>query len=281
MRITLLGTGTSQGVPVISCRCVVCRSADSHDKRLRSSVLIEHRSKNILIDCGPDFRQQMLREEVMHLEAVLFTHDHKDHIAGIDDVRAFNYTSGRAVDFYAEEYVQHSIRREFAYAFDEHKYPGVPEIELHTIDDKPFLLGVPDAEAARPVMTDAPVLVEGADPSAPPAEVIPIRGWHYRLPVLGFRIGGMAYLTDMNRIDPWEIEKISGVDVLIITALRKEKHLSHFNLEEALGVIKKVAPRRAYLTHLSHQMGLHEEISKELPSNVFLGYDGLTLESTD
>ncbi|MDR2936088.1 MAG: MBL fold metallo-hydrolase [Rikenellaceae bacterium] len=233
------------------------------------------------MDCGPDFRQQMLRERVMRLDAVLFTHDHKDHIAGIDDVRAFNYTSGRAVDFYAEEYVQRSIRREFAYAFDEHKYPGVPEIELHTIDEKPFLLGRPNTEVGRSVMTDAPMLIETPDSPVPPTEIIPIRGWHYRLPVLGFRIGYMAYLTDMNRIDPWEIEKISGIDILIITALRNEKHLSHFNLEEALGVIEKAAPGRAYLTHLSHQMGLHEEVSRILPPHVFLGYDGLMLEAAD
>lgn len=250
-KLTFLGTGTSQGVPVISCECDVCKSTDSKDKRLRASVLIEYNGVNILIDCGPDFRQQMLRENVMRLDAILLTHDHKDHIAGIDDVRAFNYTSGKAVDIYAEERVQLSIKREFSYAFGENRYPGVPDISLISIDETPF---------------------EVCD-----VKVIPIRGKHYKLPVLGFAIGNMCYITDINHIEESEIEKIKGIDTLVINALRKEKHMSHLCLNEALDIIKKISPRVAYLTHVSHQMGFFEIEEKLLPDNVHFAYDGLNI----
>lgn len=254
-KLTFLGTGTSQGIPVISCQCYVCTSPDAHDKRLRASVLVEHGGSTVVIDAGPDFRQQMLREGVMAIDGIVLTHEHKDHTGGIDDVRAFNYTSGRSVDIFAEERVQRVIRKDFDYAFGEHRYPGVPEIDLRTIGEEPFRVGG--------------------------MELIPIRGRHFRLPVLGFRIGGLAYLTDFNAIEDSEIEKIRGVEVLIVNALRRESHISHFTLEEALDLHRRVTPGRTYLTHLSHQMGRHAEVVKELPKGVLLAYDGLTITSEE
>ncbi len=248
-KLTFLGTGTSQGVPVISCGCWVCRSEDPRDKRLRASVLVETQGLTLLIDAGPDFRQQMLREDVRKLDAILLTHAHKDHINGLDDVRAFNYTTGEPVDIYAEERVQKTIRKDFDYAFGEKRYPGVPDMNLITIDETPFR-------------------VKGI-------EVVPIRGMHFNLPVLGFRIGQLAYITDMNRIDEREIEKIKGVDTLVINALRKEHHLSHFTLDEALHIRYLVSPRVTYLTHMSHQMGRHAQVDRDLPEGVHMAYDGL------
>lgn len=255
-KVTFLGTGTSQGVPVISCGCWVCTSPDSRDKRLRSSVLIEKDGTVIVIDSGPDFRQQMLRANVKRLDAILLTHAHKDHINGLDDVRAFNYTSGRAVDIYAEPRVQQTIKKDFDYAFAEHKYPGVPEMELHDIAP-----GIPFR--------------------VKDTQILPIRGMHYKLPVVGFRIGGLAYLTDMNRIDETEIDKIRGVDTLIINALRKEHHLSHFTLDEARRISYLVAPRVTYFTHVSHQMGRYEQEEAELTGNCHFAYDGLQIEIED
>ena len=255
-KLTFLGTGTSQGVPMISCHCYVCSSSDERDKRLRASVLVEHKGVALVIDSGPDFRQQMLREHVDRLNAILFTHNHKDHIAGLDDVRAYNYTQDRAMDVYAEPYVIDSLKREFSYAFADEKYPGVPEINLHAIGEQPFTIEE--------------------------VEIIPIRGYHLRLPVLGFRIGNLAYLTDMNRIDPEELEKIKGVEVLVINALRREKHLSHFSLDEAAEVIRQVNPGRAYLTHISHQMGRYAEVEPELEArHIYYAYDGLKIETHD
>lgn len=255
-KLTFLGTGTSQGVPMISCHCRVCSSQDPYDHRLRSSVLVETDDRTLLIDCGPDFRQQMLREHIDKVDAILFTHNHKDHIAGLDDVRAFNYTLQRPMDVYAEEYVLQTIKKEFSYAFSEKKYPGVPEIILHAIDETPFGIGN--------------------------TKIIPIRGHHLMLPVLGFRIGNLCYITDMNRIEEQEVEKFKGVDILVINALRREKHLSHFCLDEALQVIEKAAPKRTYLTHISHQMGRYAEIKDELADrNVYFAYDGLKLETDD
>ena len=251
MRITFLGTGTSQGVPIIGCKCPVCLSKDKKDKRLRSSVLIETNQLKIVIDSGPDFRYQMLRSHTDKIDAILFTHGHKDHTGGLDDVRAFNYILQKPIDIYAEERVLRIIRKDFDYAFAENKYPGVPEIILHTITEQPFEInGCP---------------------------IIPIRGLHYRLPVLGFRIEKFCYITDMNHIDQTEIEKLKGIELLVINALRKEKHLSHFTLDEALSIIHQVKPQTAYLTHISHQMGLHKEISAELPPNVHLAYDQLSI----
>lgn len=252
-QLTFLGTGTSQGVPVISCGCWVCRSQDSRDQRLRTSALVRIGETNLLIDAGPDFRQQMLREQVRKLDAILLTHEHKDHIAGLDDVRAFNYVTSAAVDIYAEERVQRRVMQDFDYAFAENPYPGVPEINLHTI------------------LPDVPFQVDRCT-------ILPIRGMHYKLPVLGFRIGQLAYLTDMNRIDQQEIDKIKGVDTLVINALRKEHHLSHFTLDEALHMRHLVSPRVTYLTHISHQMGRHATEEKALPEDVHFAYDGLNIE---
>lgn len=252
MKVTFLGTGTSQGVPVIACPCAVCKSKNEKDKRLRTSVLVSTGNKNIVIDTGPDFRQQMLRAEVNQLDAILYTHEHKDHIAGLDDVRAFNFVHQRAVDVFLEERVIPAIRREFSYIFAEKKYPGIPQINLRTIDNYPF-------EAAG-------------------IKVIPIRAFHYRLPVMGFRIGDFTYITDANYIPEEEKEKIIGSRHIVMNALRKQKHISHFTLAEAVRLINEFSPQRGYITHISHQMGFHEEVQKELPSNILLAYDGLTID---
>lgn len=250
MEVTFLGTGTSQGVPVIACKCRVCQSKDSRDVRLRSSVLIRTNGQTFVIDSGPDFRQQMLRARVRELSAIIFTHEHKDHVAGLDDVRAFNFIQQRPMDIYCEQRVLESLQREFAYVFAKNKYPGVPKINIHLIENKPFeIVGV---------------------------KIIPIRGLHYRLPVLGYRIGNFSYVTDLNHINDDEIKKMKGTEVLCITALRKEKHLSHFSLDEALAIIRQIQPRIAYLTHLSHQFGKYIEEQPQLPDGVFMAYDGLT-----
>jgi phosphoribosyl 1,2-cyclic phosphate phosphodiesterase len=251
LKVTFLGTGTSQGVPVIACNCKVCTSDNEKDKRLRSSIMFEIDDKVIVVDSGPDFRQQMLREKVKNLTAIVFTHEHKDHVAGLDDVRAFNFILKKPIDIYCEKRVQHSLKREFAYVFAEDKYPGIPQINMHTIDENKFL-------------------VNGV-------EIQPIRGIHYKLPVLGFRIGNCAYLTDMSELPAEEYEKLKGLDALIITALRKEEHLSHFNLKKALAVAARVEARNTFLTHLSHQFGLYDEESAKLPPTVYLAYDGLKL----
>ena len=252
MTITFLGTGTSQGVPVIGCTCAVCKSSDIHDKRLRSSVLIELDNKTLVIDTGPDFRQQMLRENVKDITAILITHEHKDHVAGLDDIRAFNYIHKRPMEVYADERVQKALRREYAYVFAEDKYPGIPQMNTHTIYNEPFF-------------------IQGI-------KVIPIRLMHYKLPIFGFRIQNFTYITDTNYIPPEEKEKVKGTKVLVVNALRKEKHISHFNLEEALQFIDEIKPEKAYLTHISHLMGKMADIEKELPENVFFAYDGLKLE---
>jgi len=244
-----LGTGTSQGVPVIACPCAVCASGDPQDKRLRCSVLVQADGKNIVIDSGPDFRQQMLRAGVTRLDAILFTHGHKDHTAGLDDVRAYNYVMQRPMDVYAEERVQQVLRDEFAYIFAEMKYPGVPELNIHTIDETPFAIDH--------------------------LQMTPIRAIHLNLPILGFRIGQMAYLTDANSIGEEEKNKLRGLDCFVINGLRKKKHISHFSLKEALALIDDVKPEQAYITHISHQMGLHRQVQATLPPHVFLAYDGL------
>lgn len=252
MKITFLGTGTSQGVPLIACTCEVCTSEDARDKRLRTSILLEFNDIAIVVDTGPDFRQQMLREKVKRLDAVLFTHEHKDHIAGLDDIRAFNFILKRKIDVYASNRVQDAIRREFAYIFSDTKYPGIPEIELHTIQNKPFeIQGIP---------------------------VIPIEVLHYKLSVFAFRFGDFVYITDANAISQQEKKKIMGCKILVINALRRQAHVSHFTLQEALDLIAELKPEKAYLTHISHQLGKHSNIEKELPSGVFQAYDGLQIQ---
>lgn len=252
MEITILGTGTSQGVPVVACSCEVCRSSDPRDQRLRTAVLIKQGETTIVIDAGPDFRQQMLREQVKTLNAVLITHSHKDHIGGLDDVRAFNWFQKRPMDVFATKEVLGVVKNEFSYAFGEDKYPGVPQINLLSIDSEPFL-------------------VNGL-------KIIPIKALHFKLPVLGFRVGDFTYLTDANYIAPEELDKMRGSKVIIINALRKEKHISHFNLEEAIALARELKPEKAYFTHISHQMGLHEKVEEELPENIHLAFDGLRFE---
>ena len=251
IQITFLGTGTSQGVPVVACDCEVCRSSDERDKRLRAAVFIEVNGTKLVIDAGPDFRQQMLNIGLRKLDAILLTHEHTDHIFGLDDIRAFNWVQKHPTDIYAEKRVQTAIKRVFDYVFEKNKYPGIPQMNLHLVENKPFVLNG--------------------------TEIIPVRGFHHKLPVFGFRIGKLAYLTDVNRVDPEEREKLKGLDVLVVNALRFEKHISHFNIEEALELIDELKPKNAYLTHISHMLGKHEDVQKQLPDHVFLAYDGLKL----
>jgi phosphoribosyl 1,2-cyclic phosphate phosphodiesterase len=251
LKITLLGTGTSQGVPVIACTCDVCLSDDPRDHRLRSSVLVEKDDTVIVIDTGPDFRQQMLTHRVMNLTGVLFTHEHKDHVAGLDDVRAFNFILKRHIDVYAEQRVQEALKREYAYIFAEEKYPGVPQINMHLIENRQFKIGEID--------------------------ILPVRAYHHKLPVLGFRIGNFAYLTDVKSIPITELHKLKDLDVLVLTALRKTEHLSHMNLDEAIDLVNNVKPKTTYLTHLSHAFGLHAAEEALLPEHVRIAYDGLSI----
>lgn len=257
MKITLLGTGTSQGVPVIGCQCAVCRSTDPRDKRLRTSAMVEWQGLRLVIDAGPDFRQQLLREGVCRLDAILLTHEHKDHIGGLDDVRALNFvdypTAIHPVDIYATERTLRCVRKDFDYAFVSDKYRGVPEIRLHTIDRyTPFRIGE--------------------------AEIVPIAGQHSpRFEVTGFRFGPMAYLTDFKTIAPAEIEKLKGVEVLVVNALRFAPHDSHFNVDEALELVAHLRPRRTILTHLAHEIGLYASARERLPEGVELGYDGMEI----
>jgi phosphoribosyl 1,2-cyclic phosphate phosphodiesterase len=252
VQITFLGTGTSQGVPIIACNCIVCQSTDKRDNRLRSSILIETQGKSFVIDTGPDFRQQMLRENVKNVDAVVFTHEHKDHTAGFDDVRAFNFIHKRKMDVYASNRVQDAIKREFAYIFSDFKYPGIPEINLHTILNQPFKIQDVD--------------------------FLPIEVLHYKLPVFGFRIKDFTYITDANYISATEKEKIKGSKVLVLNALRREEHLSHFTLNQAIELANELKCETTYFTHISHQLGLHAEVEQELPKNMKLAFDGLKIE---
>ncbi len=250
MRLTFLGTGTSQGVPVIACGCAVCQSQDKRDRHLRTSALVEtDEGKNILIDIGPDFREQMLREKVSHLDSILITHAHRDHVGGLDDIRSFNYVQHCKMEIFCNREARTAIERDYHYIFAYHEFPGLPEANLHEVSgDEPF-------EAAG-------------------VEVMPVKAMHKDLPILGYRIGKLGYITDANHIEPRELDKLRGVDVLVVNALRKTKHFSHFCLEEALEVIKEVKPNRAYITHVSHEMGLYAEVNGELPEGVQIACDG-------
>lgn len=253
MKFTFLGTGTSQGVPIIACQCGVCNSNDKRDKRLRSSALIELDGQVIAIDAGPDFRQQMLSASVTKLDAIIITHEHRDHIAGLDDVRAFNFLQRKPMDIWGESRVLKSIQNDYSYVFADYKYPGVPQMNLHKLVGEKFEIGK--------------------------VTITPIRAYHYKMPVYGFRFGNLTYITDANSIPVEEMDKIFGSEIFIINALRKEKHISHFNMEEALKLIQDINPQRAYITHIGHQMGFHNEVQKELPDNVFLAYDGLVIDT--
>lgn len=253
--ITFLGTGTSSGVPIIGCTCPVCRSLDHRDQRLRTAVHVAVDGHSLVVDTGPDFRQQMLRARITQLDALLFTHEHKDHTAGLDDVRAFNFRQQQKIPVFGEPRVLEQLKKEFAYVFAEHKYPGVPQVSLH------------------PILADnAPFDVHGV-------AVQPLRARHHKLPVLGFRIGGFCYLTDANYLPAETRALMQGADVIVLNALRREQHVSHFTLDEAVAILEELRPRRAYLTHISHQLGRHLAVEAELPSWIRLAYDGLQVEA--
>lgn len=240
---------------MVACPCSVCASPDTKDKRLRSSILVQSSTTTIVVDTTPDFRYQMLRADVKKLDAVLFTHPHKDHVAGLDDVRAYNFFQQKAMPLYANSLTEEAIKREFAYAFSDKKYPGVPELQLNTISDQSFFIG------------DIPV--------------IPVEVWHHKMPVLGFRFGRFTYITDANRIEESEKEKIRGCDVMVLNALRKEKHISHYTLDEAIAEVQGLNIPQSYFTHISHQLGLHKEVSAGLPAGTALAWDGLQLQTAE
>ena len=251
LQITFLGTGTSSGVPMIGCDCEVCSSDNSKDRRLRSSILVQSKTTSIVVDSGPDFRQQMLRENVKRLDAVIFTHSHKDHIAGLDDVRAYNYYQQKPMQVYGTEFTLQRVVAEFNYAFSENKYPGTPSIHLNTIDEEVFLIG--------------DILIQ------------PIPVWHLRMPVMGFRFGNFTYITDANQIDEESKEKVKGSKTLVINALRKQKHISHFTLNEACMLADELGVEQTYFTHISHQLGLNDLINNELANIKQLAFDGLKI----
>jgi len=240
---------------MIGCHCDVCSSTDPRDKRLRSSVLIETNGISVVIDAGPDFRQQLLRENIEHLDAILLTHEHKDHTGGLDDVRAFNYFTGKPFPVYCEQRVKKALCREYAYAFEESRYPGAPEYDIRTIDESVF----------------------SVDSGQNKIEILPVRVFHYTLPVLGFRIGKLAYITDAGRIEREEMLKLKHLEILVLNTVRREPHISHFSLREAIEVARETGAKRCFLTHLSHQIGRHSELSAELPDGIEAAYDGLRL----
>lgn len=295
-KLTFLGTGTSQGVPMIGCSCDVCKSADPRDKRLRASVLVDFAGMRILVDAGPDFRQQMLREGVTHVDAILLTHNHKDHTGGLDDIRAFNYIEKRALEIYCEKYVENALRQEYSYAFAEKKYPGAPEWHVHNIDENPFTIraGGPYETLTWDQGKGYIKSIAGENDPVHTAQIIPIRGMHYKLPVLGYRFGNIAYCTDMNHIPEEEFKKLEGLDHFVINCVKYGKHISHFSIEEAIEVARRVGARHTWLTHLSHQLPRHAELESELQANTHIelsseqstnqitsilpAYDGLVIE---
>ena len=251
MKVTFLGTGTSQGIPVIACDCRVCTSENPKDNRLRTSILIEENNQTIVIDTGPDFRQQMLRENVQKLDAIVFTHQHKDHVAGMDDIRAFNYKFKKDMDIYCTAEVEEALIREFPYVFSSYKYPGVPEIKVHNIKNEPFNInGI---------------------------ELIPIEGLHYKLSVFGYRVKDFVYLTDVSFVSEREKEKMKGAEVIVLDALRKTPHISHFTMDQAVELLEELKPKQGYLIHISHLMGMHNEVVDELPNFIKPAHDGLVL----
>lgn len=249
MKITFLGTGTSQGVPVIGCTCEVCRSMDYRDKRLRTSVHIEIDGQSLVIDTGPDFRQQMLREDIRKLDAVIFTHSHKDHTAGLDDVRAYNFLHSRDIPVYGHPYVLNQLRIEYAYVFEPHKYPGIPRLQLLEINSESFAIGN--------------------------TSITPLPVQHLNMPVLGFRIGDFSYITDANFIPNTTLDKLHGTRILVLNALQREKHISHFNLKEAVAMAEQIGADKTYFTHISHKLGTHRQVESELPAGIALAHDGL------
>jgi len=252
LTITFLGTGHSQGIPVIACECDVCKSSDSKDHRLRTSIHIQHNGLSLVVDTGPDFRQQVLRENIKHLDAILFTHQHKDHIAGLDDVRSFNFKQKKPMPLYGNQGTLEHIKKDFYYAFGDDKYPGVPQLELWEVNNEPFFIE--------------------------DLEVIPIEVMHYNLPVLGYKFGDFTYVTDANYISEKEKSKLMNSRILVLNAIFRDKHYSHFNLEQAIRLVQEVKPDQAYFTHISHKMGLHRIVNKELPENIEIAYDGLKVE---
>lgn len=252
MKVTFLGTGTSQGVPVIGCSCEVCSSLDFRDKRLRTSIHLDIDGISIIFDSGPDFRQQILRENITRLDALVFTHEHKDHTAGMDDIRSFNFLQKKDIPVYARKNVIEQLKREFAYIFTEHKYPGIPSVDIHEIDNSPFHIGK--------------------------TKIIPIEVTHFKLPVFGFRIKDFTYITDAKTISAAEKEKIKGSKTLVINALQIDEHISHMTLDEAIALAKEINAENTYFTHLSHKMGTHKKVEELLPKNIEIAYDGLKIE---
>lgn len=287
--LTFLGTGTSQGVPIIACQCRVCRSADPRDKRFRSSALIRHNGLTILVDAGPDFRSQMLAHDVRHLDAILITHAHKDHTGGLDDVRSFNYIDRKAAEIYCEPRVLEALRGDYAYAFADHKYPGAPEWHVHLIDERPFRIDTLGNTGELEWVHDVGYFYRQADGSLSPSDnavreaphdnpdIIPIRGYHDQLPVLGFRVGNIAYITDMSRLPQSELPKLEGLEHLTLNTVGYHPHHSHFSLEEAITLSQRIGARHTWLTHLSHAFPPYEEFSKQLPEGILPAYDGLTI----
>lgn len=251
MKITFLGTGTSQGVPVIGCECQVCKSLDFRDKRFRSSIHVEANGVSLVVDTGPDFRMQMLRAGVKKLDAVIYTHEHKDHTAGLDDIRPYNFSQQMDLPIFGRKQVLEQIQQEFAYIFSANKYPGVPQVDAVEITENPFRING--------------------------LSIIPIPVFHYKLPVLGFRFGDFSYVTDANFIPEESMKLLEGTEILILDALQKESHISHFTLDEAVEIAQKIGAKQTYFTHISHRMGLHEQIDRELPEGIALGYDGLEI----